>query len=235
MSSRIAAIEQKAEANVQKWLQRKHSQQPLGNRNAVNNIGPYITLARETGAGGSGLAQIVARRLQWDVLDNEIVDYLEKHYGTPRCLIQRFDEKHENWLSQLLTSQIGGLGFSEWTYTHRVSKLVLLAASHGDVIIVGRGARFILPRHHGISVRVMAPLDFRVQRVGQQRQLTEEKAREFVIETDRQRKVYIKEHFHQNEEDPHLYDIVLNIEKVTLDAAADIIVDAVRHWIKKAA
>ncbi|MCA9139924.1 MAG: cytidylate kinase-like family protein [Planctomycetales bacterium] len=238
MSLRVPAIERKAEENVSKWLHAEHSQKRLArlNRhNLHNNVGPYITLARETGAGGSELAKMVATRMQWDILDNEIVDYLEQHYGTPRCVIQQFDEKHQNWLSQILTSQISGLGFSEWTYTHRVSKLVLLAASHGNVVIVGRGARFILPRHHGLSVRVMAPLDFRVDQVIRQQGLSEKEAHQYIVEKDRQRKNYIKEHFHQDTEDPHLYDVVINVDKVTLDAAATMIVDAASHWLNKAA
>lgn len=234
MSIRIPAIERKAEENVLKWSQAEHSQQRLAKRDIDNNVGPYITLARETGAGGSELARKIAQRLQWDVLDQEIVDYLEEHYGTPRCLIQRLDEKHENWLSGIITSQIGGLGFSELSYTHRVSKLLLLAASHGNVIIVGRGARFILPRNGGLSVRIVAPFDFRVEQVMLRRALSEKEAHKFVVETDLQRELYIKDHFHQNSADPHLYDIVINVEEVTLDDATDIIVDATEHWMEKA-
>ncbi|MAP07346.1 MAG: cytidylate kinase, partial [Rhodopirellula sp.] len=140
MSTRVPAIERRADEEVMKWV---HSQKaPEGTSSVKSNrpLGPYLTLSREAGAGGSELARNVAERLQWDVLDNEIVEYMEQHYGTPRCLIQRVDEKHESWLSEILTSRIGGLGFSESTYTHRVAKLVLLAASHGNAVIVGRGA-----------------------------------------------------------------------------------------------
>ncbi|MEO9590538.1 AAA family ATPase [Rhodopirellula bahusiensis] len=233
MSVRVPAIERRVDERVLKWIHAEHNQQEVPPSNANERLGPYITISREAGAGGSELAKRVAEKLQWDLLDQEIVDYMEQQYGTPRCLIQRVDEKHENWLSEILTSRIGGLGFSESTYTHRVSKLVLLAASHGNVVIVGRGAKYILPPEQGVSVRVVAPLKLRIQRVMSQRHLSEKEARHWVLNKDRQRQNYIRGHFHQDESDPHLYDLVLNVGIVLLEEAADIIVDSSRRLTER--
>jgi cytidylate kinase len=229
MSVRVPAIERRVDERVLKWIQAEHTQQQIPLPDTNKRLGPYITISREAGARGSELADLVAKKLQWDLLDKEIVDYMEQQYGTPRCLIQRVDEKHESWLSEILTSRIGGLGFSESTYTHRVSKLVLLAASHGKVVIVGRGAKYILPLDQGVSVRVVAPLKLRIQHVMSLHHLSEKEARHWVQEKDRQRQNYIRGHFHQDESDPHLYDLVLNTGIVSLEEASDIIVDSSRR------
>ncbi|QDV85063.1 AAA family ATPase [Planctomycetes bacterium TBK1r] len=229
----VPAIEHKVESNIFKWVQAEKTHRRLAARDLPNQVGPYLALSRETGACGSEIAQKVAERMQWDLLDQEIVDYMHQHYGTPRCLISRVDERHENWLSSIITSRIGGLGFSESTYTHRVAKLLLLAATHGKVVIVGRGARFILPRDHGLSVRIVAPMDFRVAQVMRKRGLGEREACRFVAETDHNRDVYIKEHFHQKASDPHLYDLVVNVGDLSLDDAADTIVESLGHLGQK--
>ncbi|KLU05757.1 pyrimidine-ribonucleotide metabolism [Rhodopirellula islandica] len=233
MSVRVPAIERRADERVLKWIHAEHNQDEASQADTSKRLGPFITISREAGAGGSELAGLVAEKLHWDLLDNEIVDFMEQHYGTPRCLIQRVDEKHENWLSEILTSRIGGLGFSESTYTHRVSKLVLLAASHGNVVIVGRGAKYLLPPEQGLSVRVVAPLNSRIQRVMSQHDLSEKEARHWVANKDRQRQNYIRGHFHQDESDPHLYDLVLNVGIVSLEEAAEIVVDSARRLIEK--
>ena len=173
--------------------------------------------------------------MQWDLLDQEIVDYMNTHYGTPRCLIQRVDEKHENWLSALITSHIGGIGFSEDTYTHRVAVLMMMAASHGDVVIVGRGARFVLPKDRGLSVRVVASMDYRTQQVMRDQGLEEKDAHRYIVDTDHDRNAYIKSHFGVNATDPHLYDLVLNVTNLSIDEAADTIVEQLDHWKLKAA
>ncbi|MDV6030111.1 MAG: cytidylate kinase-like family protein [Phycisphaera sp. RhM] len=229
----VPAIEHKAESNIFKWVQAEKTHRRLTKRDLRNQVGPYLALSRETGACGSEIARRVAERMKWDLLDQEIVEYMHQHYGTPRCLISRVDERHENWLSSIITSRIGGLGFSESTFTHRVTKLLLLAASHGKVVIVGRGARFVLPRDRGLSVRIVAPIDFRVDQVMRQRGLAEREAHRFVVETDHNRDVYIKEHFHQKASDPHLYDLIVNVGDFSLDDAVDTIIESLGHLDQK--
>ncbi len=229
----MPAIETKAEENIRKWIAASHVQTRIARRNVKENVGPYLTLSRETGAGGSELARKVGERLGWDVLDREIVEYLIEHYGTPRSLVELVDEKHTNWLGEITTSWIGGLGFSESTYTHRLGQLFLLAAYYGNVVIVGRGARFFLPTNRGLSVRVLAPLDFRVEQVILQRGISEKEALKFVKDSDHDREAYVKYHFRKKLADPHEYDLVINVEKLTQDDAAEMIVDATNAWIKK--
>ncbi|EMI42044.1 AAA family ATPase [Rhodopirellula sp. SWK7] len=235
MPLRIPAIEHKAESKILKWMQAEHTQNRLDGLSKPNPVGPFLALSRETGACGSEIAQKVAERLRWDLLDQEIVDFIEQHYGTPRCLIRRVDERHENWLSSIITSQIGGLGFSESSYTHRVAKLLLLAAAHGNVVIVGRGASFLLPRDRGLSVRVVAPIKFRIEQIMTQQGIGEKAARRFVIDSDRRRDDYIKDHFGENASDPHLYDVVLNVGNLSIDEAAVTIVDSISQRNRKSA
>ncbi|MCC9643229.1 cytidylate kinase-like family protein [Rhodopirellula sp. JC740] len=229
MTVRIPSLERRVDEKVQKWIQAQLSHE-TSNAVPAPKLGPYLTVSRETGAGGSELAKQVAEQLGWDLLDQEIVDYMEQHYGTPRCLIQRVDEKHESWLSELLTSRIGGLGFSESTYTHRVAKLVLLAASHGEVVIVGRGAKYLLPRENGLSIRVVAPMEARIERVMRERSLNHKQAQQHILQADRQRRTYIREHFYQDETDPHQYDIVLNMGIVSMDQATHLVMESLHQW-----
>lgn len=233
MTLHIPATERKAEENMRKWALASHVQQRLAQRNIKKNVGPYITLSRETGAGASELAVKIRERLGWDILDKEIVEYLVEHYGTPRSLVEFVDEKHSNWLAEITTSWIDGLGFSQSAYTHRLGKLFLLAAHHGNVIIVGRGARFVLPHDRGFAVRVLAPLHYRIEQMMQRRGVNEKEARTFIRESDHDRDTYVKYHFDKKAADPQYYDLLINIEKLTLDDAADLIVSAAQAWMKK--
>lgn len=233
MNVQTPAIEAKAEEKIHRWMAAAHVQERIARRNVKENVGPYITLSREAGAGGSELGSKVAQRLGWDVLDHEIVDYLVEHYGTPRSLVELVDEKHTNWLDEIVTSWVGGLGFSESTYTSRLGQLFLLAAHHGNVVLVGRGGRFFLPSERGISVRVIAPLDFRVEQVMLHQGLNEKEARKWVNDADRDREAYVKYHFQKQANDPHLYDLVINVEKLTQVDAVDLLADAVQAWMKK--
>jgi cytidylate kinase len=132
----------------------------------------------------------------------------------------------------VFASWIKGQEFTSSAYIHRLYHLLLLAAYRGNVVIVGRGARFILPRERGFSVRILAPLEFRVEQVLLQRGLSAKEARKVVEQSDREREAFVKEHFHHKASDPHQYDLVINVEKLDQEDAADLIVDAARSWMK---
>lgn len=50
-------------------------------------------------------------------------------------------------------------------YFSCLSAVLRAAVRHENVIIVGRGARFLLPRETGLSVRLIAPKRFRIEQV----------------------------------------------------------------------
>jgi cytidylate kinase len=63
--------------------------------------------------------------------------------------------------------------------------------------------------------------------------LTAAKAREFVEQSDRQRNAFIEKYFHHNVADPHIHDLVVNVEQLVQDEAVSLIVDAVQLWLKR--
>lgn len=235
MTMHPSLLDHKVDLQMIKWAQSEKLPGRLAQSNRSNHVRPYLALSRETGACGSKIAKAVAERLEWDLLDNEIVDYMNEHYGTPHCVLQRVDERHENWLTSFIGSQGGERGVCETTYTHRVAKLLTMAASHGEVVIVGRGAKFILPANQGVSVRLVASMDFRIHQVMSDQGLDKAEAQRYVINTDRDREAYIKSHFHATVTDPHLYDLVLNVTELTIDEAAHSIIDYITKWKQKRA
>jgi len=233
MTGHISAIEKMAEENIRKWITATHARERLTEGPLRDNVGPYIAVSRETGAGGSAIAHRVAEKLAWDVLDKQIVDYLASRYQTPRSLVEFADEKQISWIEDTFSSWIENQQFTSATYTYRLAHLLLLAAYHGNVVIVGRGARFILPRARGVSVRILAPLDFRIEQVLLREGVSAKVARQMIEDSDRQREVFVKKHFRVDASDPHRYDLVINVGKLVKEDAADLIVDAARSWMKK--
>jgi cytidylate kinase len=196
------------------------------------DIGPYLLVSRETGAGGSEIARHVAQGLGWEILDNDILDILASEYGTPAVVLDVVDEKKPSWLTDLLNGWVEGHGFSQLTYLQRLHRLFNAAAQRGNVVIVGRGARFILPRQAGLSVRIIAPLAFRVEQTILRQGLSARQAHEFVEQSDRQRNAFIKKYFHQSIADPHAHDLVVNVENLIQNDAVELVINAVTAWLK---
>ena len=200
-------------------------------RGKQNNLsyGPYLLISREKGAGGNAVAQRVGKRLGWQVFDNEIVDEIAKEAHVRRQLIESLDEHDraliEDAISQFLNPQ--EIGASE--YQGYLRQVVLALGHQGDVVIVGRGAQFMLPSQFGLRVRMVAPIEIRSQRIAHKMRLSLEAARVEVEKSDRERVKLIRSHFGHNATDPLNHDLIINTAAMTADAAAEVAITALHR------
>jgi cytidylate kinase len=191
--------------------------------------GPYLLISREKGAGGNAVARLVGKRLGWQVFDSEIVDEVAKKAGVRRQLIESLDERAQatiqDVIGQLLNPQeLGTAGYLDYL------KQVVLALGHqGDVVIVGRGARFILPGQFGLSVRMIAPIEVRIRRIADKERLSLVAARAEVERSDRERAKSVRRHFNHDVADPLSHDLIINTAELSAEVAAEVITTALQQ------
>ncbi len=195
-------------------------------------LGPALFISRATGAGGSEIAHKVAERIDWDLLDQQIVETLAARYGTPRVVLDAVDETAIGWLGDLLNGWVEGHGFSQLAYVWRLRQLFRAAVRRGRVVIVGRGAGFLVPRGAGLSVRLIAPIDFRVEQVMLRQGLSAAEARRFIERADGEHRAFIERYFRHDVTEPAEHDLVVNVEQLTQADAVELIVEALGRWLK---
>jgi cytidylate kinase len=195
-------------------------------------LGNYITISREAGAGGSQIGEAVGRRLGWEVLDKNLLDHIAQRFHLSRPMLELVDETKSNWAYDILGPWLDRRVIPHEKYMGRVARIVIAAAQHGNVVLVGRGGRFLLPREGGLAVRIIASEKHRVGRIMAERSMSETQARQYVAAMDQGRRDFVARFFHQDVADPHLYDLVINVEFLGPDGAAEQIVAA---WERLAA
>jgi cytidylate kinase len=197
------------------------------------SYGPYLLISREKGAGGNTVAQLVGRRLGWRVFNNEIVDEIAQKAHVRRQLIESLDERDQKTIQCIIQDAIGQLldsqaiGISD--YLGYLKQVVLTLGHHGDVVIVGRGARYILPSQFGLSVRMVAPIEVRIRRIADKARLSLEAARIEVERIDRERVKLVRRHFGHNVADPLSHDLTINTGAMNAEAAAEVVLTALQR------
>ena len=94
----------------------------------------------------------------------------------------------------------------------------------GDVVIIGRGANIILADTPGVMhVGLMAPLEVRVQTLMEREHMERDEAQVYVEELERARVVYFQKFFKVSPDDPTLYHLMLNMDKMEPKTAADVV------------
>jgi cytidylate kinase len=149
-----------------------------------------------------------------------------ERYHTSPAVLELVDETTTNWITEIFGNWLDPSTVTQMQYICRLSRVILMAARAGKVIYVGRGAQFVLPRDRGLRVRLVAPLKYRVQQIMERRRLSFEEAREYVVKTDAGRQDCGRQYFHHDIADPHLFDLVVNVEKFGPERAAHLIVAA---------
>ena len=104
-------------------------------------------------------------------------------------------------------------------------------ADRGNVVILGRGSQAILAdRSDALHVRTVAPIESRCRRVMEQRGVDREAALDLIRDTDRSRARYMRSNYRVEWDDPSLYHIVINTEKIGVDLATHLIAEMARTF-----
>jgi cytidylate kinase len=221
-----------AERQMRAWVHSQEVQDQAVSRRFDQpkkvQFGPYLTISREAGAGGSEIARRIGELLTWDVLDKNLLEHIATRLNTSPGMIERLDETQSNWAYDLMASWLDREMVGHETYLRHLEGIMLAAARRGNVVLVGRGAGFLLPREGGLAVRIVASEEYRIERTMRLESLTHAAAKDFVRELERGRSEFVDRHFHRNIADPHLYDLVLNVGRLGMEVAIELILAALK-------
>ncbi len=92
-------------------------------------------------------------------------------------------------------------------------------------------ARFILPRSSSFSVRIVAPLAHRLERVKSSMSLSDHDARAYVERLDTQRNAFLERYFHHDVTDSEVHDLVINTEQLGIDGATETLMSGFHLWL----
>ena len=202
---------------INKWNLLRREKKPESKKIEV------ITISREPGSGGKLVAEKVVQVLGYDLFSQEIVNSMAESSKTRSSVVETLDERGLNMLDEWITSLVEINHLWPDQYLKHLLKVVGTIANHGNAVIVGRGANFIINPEINLRVRIVEPLNNRIEKVAKKYKVSKNDAMKRIKKTEAQRSAFIKKYFYKNIDDLSNYDIVLNMENITIDKAAHII------------
>jgi len=188
---------------------------------------PVITISRETGCRATQIAQKLADILKMDLMGGKIIQMVAESTEMSEKIVKSLDEKEitkrDEWLSALFDRR------NLWPdqYLQHLTKVIGTIGRHGNAVILGRGANFILPHEETFSVRIIAPWETRIENA---LKTTREEAQRYLAETDSSREAFVRKYFNADVRDPAYYDLILNMRGFTVDSAVKAIIGAFNAW-----
>lgn len=190
---------------------------------------PCVALSRLPHSGAAEIGRRVAERLDYGFFGREIVDQIASERGIQRRLVAGLDEKIHGTIDRYVADAFRVHAFTESDYLRHVVRVIATLGNRGMAVILGRGAVFVLSPARTLRLLVVAATAVRIDRLAEARGLSHEQAAEVIGEEDARRREFFRHQFGVAPDDPLHYDIVLNTGTLSIDAAVDITIDALRH------
>ena len=140
---------------------------------------------------------------------------------------QCMDERDWSWLEDTVLGMTND-GFNRNDYFHNLVKTVLSIARKCCVIFVGHATDLILPKDHGLRVRLAATCGFCDRLCAEERGVTANRAAKNLAEFEHERAQFIHRHFNVNADEETRHDLMVNLERFPTDGAVATILAALR-------
>ncbi len=201
-----------------------------------------ITISRRFGAGGATLGSRIAKRLGYRYLNDELVKEVAKHVGASVKDIASM-EKRKKRPSKLMSflEKVVKVDIIERKrkykpveveeYINGIKEVILKQYEQGNCVIIGRGGHYILQnKPNAIHLLLVASRRFRIKFLMDNYGLREDQAERAIERADMIRSDFLY-YFSQreNHDDPILYTLCLNMDRLSFDEAEELVVNLVKQ------
>lgn len=175
-----------------------------------------ITISRGSFSHGKEIAENVAERLGYDCISREILIEASKDFNIPE--LKLFHAIHDS------PKFLDNVFFRKEKYIAYIQAAVLKSLKKDNVVYHGfAGHFFVQDVSHVLKVRIIASMAERVKGVMKRNEFSRDEAVKYIHKVDEQRRKWSQQLYGIETADPSLYDMVINIGRLTLEDAVDII------------
>lgn len=203
-----------------------------------------ITIGRQFGSGGRDVGEKIAEYFNIPFYDKELVEMAAQKSNISKEALKEVDEHATNsFLYSLASGNYSMRGINAPIYYEMPindklfiaqSEVIKEIAQKGSCVIVGRCADYVLEDENVdlMNVFIYGSVDYRAKRVMDALNLTQSKARDRVMKTDKQRRTYYDYYTSKDWGVMSNYDVCVNAEKFGIDGAANLLINIVKNKIK---
>jgi len=223
---------QKCLSHIQSELGAKESRPP--------EMRPSITISRMCGAGGRTVASRLVDLLQphatfgchWTIFDKKLIEKVLEDHSLSSRLAEYAPESGRSMLLETF-NRLRGNRPSTSKIVEQTVETIWKLAQGGHVILVGRAANIITARLKNVfHVRLVGSLERRIERVEEVYEMSRIAAQAYVKAQDAEKKLYVKEYFGREIDDPELYHLIVNTDRISYEDTARLIADTFLNWRK---
>ena len=191
-----------------------------------------ITIGRQFGSAGREIGMRIAEDFGIKLYDKEMLARAAKESGICEELFETHDEKPTNSFLYSLVMDTYSMGcgntYPDMRLNHKVFRAQFDAikkiADEGPCILVGRCADYALESYKNVvTVFIHADLNARIRRIARIYDLTDAKAKDLIVKTDKKRASYYNYYTNKKWSDAESYELCVNSGELGVEGTAKMI------------
>ncbi|MBR0269944.1 MAG: cytidylate kinase-like family protein [Prevotella sp.] len=203
-----------------------------------------ITINREVGTGGRTVGRKLAEKLGVKYCDKAVIDGLTQKFGLSPERIEEIKAQKKSWWNdinnyyQTLVDSASmpmeaEVKLDNASMFETEKQILQNLAAHESCVVAGRTGFMVFrewPNH--LNVFIQASMAYRIQRVMRRQKVSEQEARDIIAKMDATREAYIKKYEDTSRYDTRNYQLVISMDDLSEDDAAEIILDYIDRTSK---
>lgn len=178
-----------------------------------------ITISRGSCTRGGEIAEKVAGRLNYECISREVLLEASDRYGIDEIRLERAIHDAPSILERRGLKKTGYIAYIRSALTAKVRK--------DNVVYHGLAGHLLLRGiPHVLKVRIIADIETRATLEAEREGIGLQKARKLIEEDDEQRRRWAQSLYGVDPWDCNLYDLVLKVDRLSIEDTVDIICNA---------
>lgn len=225
-------------ASVQNYLSWQMKRYASGDTAAkIIAEGPFVTISRQYGCEAHLMATRLAERLSeyfpgpapWTVMGKEVIEAIAEKKGSAAKFVDALNSGRRGHIRQTVELLCGNSPTEYQSYEELVSSLQALARA-GRVILLGRGGSVVCAgMARGLHVRLMAPFQWCAEKIARERNIGILEAQAIASREEIRREAFARDFTGQDVANPHLYDVIFNNERNSVDTIAEAVFSLMKN------
>ncbi len=180
-----------------------------------------ITISRGSYSKGKEVAEKVASKLSYECISRDLLVEASEHFNIPEIKLVR--ALHD------APSVLDRFTYGKERYLAFITATLFEHARKDNMVYHGLAGHCILKGiKHMLNVRILANIEDRVRLEMQREKLSYDEALRIIRKDDEERRQWSLKLCGDDTWDPSLYDLVVHVDKITTDDAADLIFRSVQ-------
>lgn len=207
--------------------------QKTGQIEKLSKKNPSICFSRKIGVGALEIAVILGEKINYRVVDREILEHISNKAQLSEKTAAYFDERYPGKISELLSFLFGEKAFVKSDYSRHLFSTIVSFAGLEPTIFVGRGAHLILPREEALAVRIICSRENRLKRLVNTMKISASEAETELKRIDKEQREFFIKTYGKKDASAYEFDLVINRDFIkNASCAARIIETAFREKFK---